>query len=277
VVPSTSIATLCVVARACGAVAVDRKRAAVLAFLAASGLLLLVKYVNQSQAGVWHMSAIGPLAVLAWWCVALLKHIDPAALRRRIHIYERGGAASARPALSFTASLRGELALAMIALALLFVFSPSEASAPGKYGLRAWAEYPSLLKWPFQRPHGCVRMDCVANLPAPSDVALIASRTKPGEQVAIVVDLYDWTYLIDAHRPPLMFFLPSVDIFTEDQLQNSLQRLKRQRHIFTPKDANGVPFIFKTDMTQAVAPLLGTMFQKDGEGDRLIAWKNVAP
>ncbi len=279
VVPGALIATLCVVARSSGANPVDRRRAAVLAFLAASGLLLLVKYVNQSLAGVWQMSAIVLMAVIGWWCVAVLNHIDPAKYRRRIVFHEVSKArdtAAAPPALSITTSLRSDVALAMIALALIFAYSPSEARNPGQYGLRAWLQYPSLLKRPFRRPRGCVSMACVANLPAASDAALISSRTQPGEQVAIVVDYYDWAYLIDAHRPPLMLFLPSALIFSQDQFHRSLERLKRQGHIFTLKNADGMPFPFQTDMTQAVAPLLETMFQKDGEGDRLIAWKHVA-
>jgi hypothetical protein len=279
VVPGALIATLCVIARSSGTNHVDRRRAAVLAFLAVSGLLLLVKYVNQSLASVWQMSAIVLLAVLGWWCVAVLNHIDPAIFRRRIFLHEASktrDTATARPALSITTSLRSDAALAMIALALIFAYSPSEARNPGQYGLRAWSQYPSLLKRPFRRPVGCVSMDCVANLPAASDVALIASRTQPGQQVAIVVDSYDAAYLVDAHRPPLILFLPSAQIFTEGQVKNSLERLQRQDHIFTPKDADGGPFNFKNDMTRAVAPLLGTMFQKDDEGDRLIAWKHVA-
>lgn len=276
VVPGALLATLAVIARSCGANLVDRRRAAVLGFLAASGLMLLFKYVNQSLVGVWQMSAIGPFSILGWWCMALLKHIDPAILLRRVDFdvsREMSKRQIPRMLSNFTASLRNDVALVMVTLALLFLYSPSEARNPGTYGLRAWAKYASLLKWPFSKPKGCVRMSCVPNRPAPSDVALIDSRTRPGQQVAIVVDLYDWAYLIDAHRPPLMLFVPSATIFTEVQYQESLRRLRKQEYIFTPKDSQGRPYFFNTVFDQTVSPLLGTDFNRDGEGERLIAWK----
>lgn len=52
VAPGVSIATIAVVARACGIDFPDKRRAAVLAFLAASGLMMLAKYTNMSLAGV---------------------------------------------------------------------------------------------------------------------------------------------------------------------------------------------------------------------------------
>jgi hypothetical protein len=118
-------------------------------------------------------------------------------------------------------------------------------------------------------------MDCVPNLPAGSDVELIASRTQPHEQVAIVSDLYDWAYLLAAHRPPLMFFLPSADIFTRIQLEESLRRINNANYLFVPKGSNGQPDISLADFDDAVSPLLGTRFEKDGEGERLVAWKRV--
>ena len=163
----------------------------------------------------------------------------------------------------------------MIFLVVVFVYSPAEYRNPGRYGLRAWSNYPSLLKWPFSRPKGCVQMDCVADLPAASDVALIASRTQPHEQVAIAFDLHDWAYLLAAHRPPLMFFLPSADIFTREQFEESLRRINNADYLFVPKGANGEPDIWLADFSAAITPLLGTKFEKDGEGERLVAWKRV--
>ena len=74
---------------------------------------------------------------------------------------------------------------------------------------------------PFRHLDGCIKMDCVANKHDQRDVALIRARTRPGEQVAIVGDLFDWTYLIDAHRPPMLAFLPSLVVFTQYQLDKS--------------------------------------------------------
>ena len=118
-------------------------------------------------------------------------------------------------------------------------------------------------------------MDCVPNLPAASDVELIVSRTQPHEQVAIVSDLYDWAYLLAAHRAPLMFFLPSADIFTRVQLEELLRRINKANYLFVPKGSNGQPDISLADFGNAIGPLLGTRFQKDGEGERLVAWKRV--
>ena len=105
-------------------------------------------------------------------------------------------------------------------------------------------------------------MDCVADIPAASDVALVASRTQPHEQVAIVFDLHDWAYLLAAHRPPLMFFLPSADIFTREQLEESLRRINNADYLFVPKGANGEPEIWLADFSAVITPLLGTTFRK---------------
>ena len=226
VAPGASLATIPVIARAANLASFDKRRMAALGFLAVSGLMLLAKYGNQSIAAVWQMSSIGPFSVLGWWCLALIRRIDPdLAVQGNVtascaaHRDRRLSAVGANAYLP----LRSGVAAAMIILSVAFVYSPSEARNPGGYGLEAWANYPSLLKWPFARPTGCIQMDCVAHLPAASDVELIASRTRPHEQVAIVLDDYDWTYLLAAHRPPLMFFLPAVYIFTREQFEESLR------------------------------------------------------
>ena len=278
VAPGASLATMAVIARTGNLQSFDKRRMAMLGFLAVSGLMLLAKYGNMSLAAVWQMSSIGPLSVLAWWCIVLIRHINPDLIVRGSYVgfprdmpeptTPRGWRQRAYP-------MRGVVAAGMIILAVVFVYSPSEDRNPGRYGLRAWANFPSLLKWPFSRPKGCVKLDCVPNLPATSDVELIASRTQPGEQVAIVVDLYDWAYLLAAHRPPLMFFLPSADIFTRVQLEELLRRINNANYLFVPKGSNGQPDISLADFDNTVGPLLGTRFQEDGEGERLVAWKRV--
>jgi hypothetical protein len=279
VAPGASIATIAVIARACGIDFPDKRRAAVLGFLAASGLMMLAKYTNMSLAGVWQVSSIGPLSVLGWWCVVLVRRIDPGIfIRYRGYVrfsYDTSNPHVSRNFIPFAFSLRSVVCAGMISVALVFLYSPSEARNPGRYGLRAWVDYPSLLMWPFSRPPGCVKMDCVSDLPAASDVELITSRTRPGEQVAVVVDLYDWAYLLAAHRPPLVFFLPSADIFTRKQLEESLDRMSTVNYIFVPKGANGEPFISHDEFRIAAAPMLTKGFQKDGEGDHLIALKRV--
>jgi hypothetical protein len=278
VAPGVSLATIGVIARTAKLESFDKRRMAVLGFLAISGLMLLAKFANMSLGAVWQMSAIGPFSVLGWWCIALIRRIDPEMIvrgdgyvgfpRDMPQTPLRGWRQRVYP-------LRSVVATVMIILAVVFVYSPSENRNPGRYGLRAWSNYPSLLKWPFTRPKGCVQFDCVADLPAASDVALIASRTQPHEQVAIVFDLHDWAYLLAAHRPPLMFFLPSADIFTREQLEESLRRINNADYLFVPKGANGEPDIWLADFSAAITPLLGTKFKKDGEGERLVAWKRV--
>jgi hypothetical protein len=278
VAPGASLATMAVIARTANLQSFDKRRMAVLGFLATSGLMLLAKYGNMSLAAVWQMSSIGPLSVLGWWCVALIRRIDPNMIVQGSYVgfpRDMPGQAALRGWRQRAYPLRNVVTAAMVILAAVFVFSPSESRNPGRYGLRAWANFPSLLKWPFSRPKGCVRMDCVPNLPAASDVELITSRTRPGEQVAIVSDLYDWAYLLAAHRAPLMFFLPSVDIFTRVQLEESLRRINNVNYLFVPKGSNGQPDIWLADLSAVIVPLLGTKFQKDGEGERLVAWKRV--
>ena len=278
VAPGASLATIGVIVRTSNLESFDKRRMALLGFLAVSGLMLLAKFVNMSLGAVWQMSSIGPLSVLGWWCIALIRRIDPEKIVRGDGYVGLPRDMPQTPVRGWRQRiypLRGAAAAAMIILAVVFVFSPSEDRNPGRYGLRAWSNYPSLLKRPFARPKGCVQMDCVAGLPAASDIALIASRTQPHEQVAIVLDLHDWAYLLAAHRPPLMFFLPSADIFTRQQLEESLRRINNADYLFVPKDANGKPDIWLADFSAVITPLLGTTFKKDGEGERLVAWKRV--
>ena len=277
--PGAMLATIGVIARTSSWVCFDKRRMALLGFLATSGLMLLAKYGNMSLGAIWQMSSIGPFAVLGWWCIALIRRIDPKTVVQGNGFVGLPCDVPRQPARGGWRErpypLRGAVAAAMIFLVVTFIYSPAESRNPGRSGLRAWSNYPSLLKWPFARPKGCVQMDCVEDLPAGSDVELIASRTQPHEQVAIAFDLYDWAYLLAARRPPLMFFLPSAQIFTRVQLEESLRRINNANYLFVPKDANGEPDIWLADFSSVIIPLLGTTFKKDGEGERLVAWKRV--
>jgi hypothetical protein len=93
--------------------------------------------------------------------------------------------------------------------------------------------------------------------------------------VAIVVDQLDWTFLLAARRPPAMFFLPSNDIFMQDQLEESLARIGKANYLFVPKGPNGEPFISLYELKMVLDPVLPKNFEKDGEGERLIALKRV--
>ncbi|HLN38115.1 MAG TPA: hypothetical protein VK337_10060 [Xanthobacteraceae bacterium] len=277
--PGALLATITVIVRTSNLAPFDKRRMAVLGFLAVSGLMLLAKYGNMSLGAIWQMSSIGPFCILGWWCIALIRRIDPNIIVRGDGYVGLPRGVPEQPKLPGWREreypLRSVVTVGMIVLAVAFIYSPSEDRNPGRYGLRAWSNFPSLLKWPFARPKGCVQMDCVANLPAASDVALITSRTQPHEQVAIVLDNYDWSYLLAAQRPPLMPFLPSAQIFTRDLLEVSLQRINSANYLFVPKGTNGEPDIPLADFSAVIVPLLETKFQKDGEGERLVAWKRV--
>jgi hypothetical protein len=278
VTPGALLATMAVIAQAGTIEYSDIRRSAVLGFLAASGLMLLAKYVNQSLAAVWQMSSVGPFSILGWWCIVLIRRIDPAMIvptsgyigvvsKQKIAQDIRGP----------YCSVRNASGVAMVVLALIFLLSASEgARNPAYYGLQAWARFPSLLKWPFAPPKGCIQMACLPDRPAISDTKLITSRTSPGEQVAIVGSRYDWTYLLAAHRPPLMFFLPSSETFTQTQLDESIHRIDRVDYLFVQKGPNNQPDISPVDLSTAVMPLLGTTYQKDGESDQLIVWKRAS-
>ena len=62
VAPGASLATIGVIARTANLESFDKRRMAVLGFLAVSGLMLLAKFVNMSLGAVWQMSAIGPFS-----------------------------------------------------------------------------------------------------------------------------------------------------------------------------------------------------------------------
>jgi len=116
-------------------------------------------------------------------------------------------------------------------------------------------------------------MSCVANRPNERDVALIRDRTQPGQPVAIVGDLLDWTYLINAQRPPLMTFLPSAAIFTQRQLDESWKRMGTAEYWFVSKGPNGRSKIENPALAALVLPALEQDFVVDGVGERLVAWR----
>jgi hypothetical protein len=272
VAPGAMLATIAVVGRICGGKTADKQRLALLAFFSISGLMLLAKYANQSIAAVWQISSIGPFAVLGWWCVALVRRLDQrtgpqcnAEVPKHSYLQKL-----------FAQPLQSAVATGIVTLAFVFVYSPSESSRnPARYGLQAWSDFPSLLKWPFVRPAGCVQMDCFPVQASASDSDLITARSQVHDQVAILSNEYDWIYLVAAQRPPLMAFLPSSQTFTRDQLAESLQRLDRADYLFVAK-INGQPDIARPSLWIGVTDRLGTEFQKDGESEHLIAWKRTS-
>ena len=154
-----------------------------------------------------------------------------------------------------------------------FVTATDRRNYPMTLAFRSWVLYPSLtsfLFWP--PPKNCNSFDCVADIPAVSDIDLIKEKTKPGEPVAII-DSHDWAYLVGAHRPPLMLFIPATSIFTKYQLAESLKRLKLTPYLFLPKGKDKV-FNFKhDDLKKALEATFHDDYIYDGESEHLVAWK----
>jgi hypothetical protein len=260
VAPGVALATLGILARAGRSENTDRPRLALLAFFAGCGLLMMAKFINMSIVGVWQMNALGFLVVLGWWAVAVARHLP-----RRLDL--RGFAAI--PVRSVTSIL-------MLVPAVALATTSSDHRNPELYGAQSWLKYPALLLAPFQSSRDCINMECVADRPDPRDVALIRERTRPGEPVAIVGDLYDWAYLIDAHRPPMLAFLPSSRVFTQRQLDQSWKHMMAADYWFVPRDKNGEPAI-EGPLSSLAMPVLQHDFVIDGIGDRLVAWKRKSP
>jgi hypothetical protein len=255
VAPGIALATIGIMPRFVRGGLIDRQRAALVVYFSACGLLMSAKFINMSVIAVWLVNALGFLVVLGWWATTVVRTVP----KRLV------GSKQTVPARAFVS-------------ALIVIFAVTLASAASDrnstlYGLRSWTRYPSILIYPFRHPDGCTNMSCILNRPNQQDVALISQRTKPGEQVAIVGDLYDWTYLINAHRPPLMMFLPSVTIFTKRQLDESWKRMATAEYWFVPKGADGKPRIDNVNLAPLVLPALEQDFVLDGVGDRLMAWK----
>jgi hypothetical protein len=256
VAPGVALATIGVMPRIAGSEQIDRPRAGLIVFFAACGLLMAAKFINMSIVAVWQMNALGFLVVLGWWATSIARLMP-----RQLDL-----ARQAIPVRTIAVAL-------MIVLAVALAGTSSDQRNPALYGLRSWATYPSLLMRPFRHLDGCIKMDCVANKPDQRDVALIRARTRPGEQVAIVGDLFDWTYLIDAHRPPMLAFLPSLVVFTQHQLDESWKRMASADYWFIPTNPNGTLKIDNADLSALVIPALNRDFVPDGVGDRLTAWK----
>lgn len=258
VAPGIALATIGVMPRIVRSGLIDRRRAALVVFFSACGLLMAAKFINHSIVGVWHVNALGFLVVLGWWAVSVARVIPHWLEVRK----------KAIPARALAAMLMATFAIALAT-------TSSDQRNPSLYGLQSWARYPSILIYPFRRLDGCTNMSCVPDRPDERDVALIRQRTKPGERVALYAgyDWLDWPYLINAHRPPLMAHLPSWAIFTKHQLDESWKRMAAAEYWFVPKGPDGKPGIRNRDLADLVLPALEKDFVLDGVGDRLMAWK----
>jgi len=260
VAPGVAFATLPLIIREASSSDADRPRLAMLAFFTISGLLMLMKFVNMSLIAVWHVNSLGLLVALGWWSQVIFNRIKQTNFT--FLLFSSSYSVSAIKLFYFI--------LVVFMLGITIVNQDSRNRAP--YGLRSWVRYPALITAPFRDRKDCNDYSCFSNQPAASDVALITSRTKPGEQVAII-DHYDWGYLIAAHRPPLVTFLISDTIFTKDQVKGTLTKLKESRYLFLSKGKNGEPYMNSDDFNAALLPTFHQVYEYDGEGERLVAWR----
>lgn len=257
VVPGIILATLGLLIRSSHS-ELDKPRLAVLVFFAISGLLMMAKFINMSLIALWLMNSLGFLVILMWWANTLaLKLKDNEIKIPFLH-----------NSVSASTTCWGIIGIAVF----LFAAFVSDGRNPAALGLASWVKYPSLARSFFYKEDVCTHLACFPGKPSQKDIDLIKQKTKPGEQVAII-DLYDWTYLIGAHRPPLMLFIPSTVIFTKYQLTESLNRLKDVPYLFLVKGKDDVLNFSHDDLKKGLAPTFSKDYVYDGEGENLVAWK----
>jgi hypothetical protein len=219
---------------------------------------MMAKFINMSLVALWQVNALGFLIVLGWWGTIFVKWVPQ---------HYRFG----------PLPLRGLASAALLLSGLALALTTNDRRNPNLYAARAFAAYPSLLAAPFQSPSECGVVECMANRPDPLDIALITQRIPAGKPAAIIGDVYDWSFLVGAHRPPLFGFLPSATIFTEDQLNSSLMRMRSADYWFVAKQPDGTLNITPYVLRDAALPILNSDFVLDGEGKRLNAWKRRSP
>lgn len=161
-----------------------------------------------------------------------------------------------------------------IPLVLIGGFS-KDMRNPTVYGTRAWLDYPSLAKSIVLRRgiQNCENYSCLSNRPSEIDISLIVQRTKPHEPVAIF-DLLDWTYHISAARPPLAAFLPSAVMFTEWQLSQYHERLRKAPYLFIAAGKDGKPMTKDTLLENWP---LSEDYVIEARGEKLLALRRRRP
>lgn len=256
--PGIVVASLAIIVRSRNS-GINPSRLAALAFFAIAGLFMMAKFLNMSIMGLWEMNALGFLVILVWWGKTLAAKYENKVLNFPF----------------YQSSIHGHVAAWMLVIlsAFYLVAFANDSRNPCTLGLRSWVHYPSLASTLFHKRNKCRNFSCVTDRPSVKDIALIQERTKPGEQVAII-DLYDWTYLVGAHRPPLMLFTPAAITFTKQQLSESLNRVKSTRYLFLHKGTDLKEVVFsKEPLMSDFLLTFKDNYIVDGEGDKLVAWK----
>jgi hypothetical protein len=177
----------------------DRFLTGVLLALSMVGIALMIKWVNRTLDAVWHQNALPLAIVAAWWAHQFASEWRP----------------------SFRKGVGAAAAVATL-LALLFV---QDRSNPTDYGLRSYATYPSLLKWPFvTTPPGTWQDDF--DRITETETKFIQENSKPDERVLIIA-MRDWAYLAQAHRAPEAYFMPLMVAFDDHFIDRSMDAADR--------------------------------------------------
>jgi hypothetical protein len=233
-----------------------RAQIAALAMISLIGLFMMAKYINMSIVGLWQVNSLGFLIVVAWWARALVERLPDRWIGRYFW-------------LRFTVTAP----LAVILAAFLCVIHDDRN--PSVYAIMSYRTYPSLINVLLRQP---VTPDCAKPiqqcLPLPvsrEDIALISRLTKPSDRVAIL-NLYDWVYLIEAHRASKFMFLPSAVMFTERQYNESMRGLNL---IFLPREPKATLGVEHPSLVPVLDALLRKDFKVVAQGQNLLAWKRV--
>ncbi len=177
----------------------DRFVTGVLLALSMIGIALMIKWVNRTLDAVWHQNALPLAIVAAWWAHQFSKSWQPA-FRRAV----------------------GAVAAAATLVALLLV---QDRLNPHPYGLRSYANYPSLLRWPFASPSPGTWQEDFGRI-TETETKFIQESSKPGERV-LVIAFMDWAYLAQAHRAPKAYFMPLLASFDEHFIGPSMDDADR--------------------------------------------------
>lgn len=177
----------------------DRFVIGVLLALSMVGIALMIKWVNRTLDAVWHQNALPLVIVAAWW----------------VHQFSSGW----RPGIRKTV---GAVAMVATIIALLLV---QDKYNPHPYGLRSYANYPSLLRWPFVSTSPGTWQEDFGRI-TETETKFIQENSKPGERVLVIASV-DWAYLAQAHRAPKAYFMPLLVAFDEHFIGASMDDADR--------------------------------------------------
>jgi hypothetical protein len=233
-----------------------RQHLAALAMISLFGLFLSAKFINMSIVALWQVNSIGFLIVLAWWARGLIDWLGDLPLFRMRY------------------GIRVAATGALWMLLAVFVCVIEDPRNPSLYAVQSYRTHPSLVNVLLAGTrHDCPeeRLECGLQLTTPDDVALIARLSQPGERVALLF-LQDWPLLIETRRASQFHFVPSVDVFTERQLQGSLRDINL---IFLPRRPANVLGVTHAEMAAILVPMLKEKFTVVDESSSLLAWRRV--